>query len=296
MKNTFCFQRSEMEGDNATNRLLSKTFVKQNISETDISEISFSFQLNSLLWWETLLKPIHCLNYLLRGHRKRKCHLPKGFLSTHSYHLPSNEDLAREPGRSLTSAAQTKRTQSFPTKTLAQHSFSEGRALLKWGQQGWRNYLIYSQSNALYSATENHIFQYSHITILGRDFEKKKLLGPIFERLSLDTSRGPHFWKARLWEPPSFPDCYCDYKQLQAIVLFNRCLKPSRTSAKAHLSWRKSTLILWITILQVSAAPTPLSPHHFLMDHPLLFPPRLFILFLFNALVLCLIHPCIKYL
>lgn len=136
MKNTFCFQRSEMEGDNATNRLLSKTFVKQNISETDISEISFSFQLNSLLWWETLLKPIHCLNYLLRGHRKRKCHLPKGFLSTHSYHLPSNEDLAREPGRSLTSAAQTKRTQSFPTKTLAQHSFSEGRALLKWGQQG----------------------------------------------------------------------------------------------------------------------------------------------------------------
>lgn len=125
---------------------------------------------------------------------------------------------------------------------------------------------------------------------------KKKLLGPIFEGLSLDTSRGPHFWKARLWEPPSFPDCYCDYKQLQAIVLFNRCLKPSRTSAKVHLSWRKSTLILWITILQVSAAPTPLSPHHFLMDHPLLFPPHLFILFLFNALVLCLIHPCIKYL
>lgn len=142
---------------------------------------SFSFQLNSLLWWETLLKPIHYLNYLLRGHRKRKCHLPKGFLSTHSYHLPSNEDLAREPGRSLTSAAQTKRTQSFPTKTLAQHSFSEGRALLKWGQQGWRNYLIYSQSNALYSATENHIFQYSHITILGRDFEKKNYLVPFLK-------------------------------------------------------------------------------------------------------------------
>lgn len=50
VKNIFCFWRSEMEGDNSINRLLSKTFVKQDISETAISEISFSFQLNILLW------------------------------------------------------------------------------------------------------------------------------------------------------------------------------------------------------------------------------------------------------
>lgn len=50
VKNTFCFWRNEMEGDSSTNRLLSKTFVKQNISETDISEILISEKLVFLLF------------------------------------------------------------------------------------------------------------------------------------------------------------------------------------------------------------------------------------------------------
>lgn len=54
VKKPSCLWRSEMEGDNCTKRLLSKTFVKQNLSETDISVISFCFHLNSFLWSKTL--------------------------------------------------------------------------------------------------------------------------------------------------------------------------------------------------------------------------------------------------
>lgn len=101
------------------------------------SKFPFSvFWLIGPLWWKKKslkTKQLSWLPFFWRDTTEIKFNFPECSLFTHSYHLPSNEDLAGDPGESLTFAAQTERTQSFPTKTFGQRCLSEGTALLKLG-------------------------------------------------------------------------------------------------------------------------------------------------------------------
>lgn len=179
------------------------------------SKFLFSVKQSSLVE-NTLLKPNNSPIIFFWGDTtKIKCHHPECFLFTRSYHLPSNEDLAGDPGGSLTFAAQTKRTQSFPTKTFVRHCLSEGRALLKLGASKGEE-ISSRNPKAMWCGNQVPSHWKSGIPV-----QSRYNFGSWFSKMT-GVIKWPSgvliFEKRGAEKQTTFRGCYCGYERLQATL------------------------------------------------------------------------------